>query len=64
MTALVLCFVLYRIGKYLKERSDVMSQLVKKKEKEIELLTDLWKIDESEIEWLERVSQGKMEMLR
>ena len=35
-----------------------MKKLVKNQEKEIELLTDLWKIDESEIEWLEPISRG------
>jgi len=55
MTALGVGSVLYKI---VKERYDKIKQLVKRKEKEIELLTDLWKIDESEIQWLEHISQG------
>jgi len=35
-----------------------MKLLVQERDKEIELLTDLWKIDDTEIEWIERVSQG------
>jgi len=54
-TTLGIGSVLYKI---VRERYDKIKQLVKSKEKEIELLTDLWKIDESEIEWLEHVSQG------
>jgi len=59
MTSLVFGFVLYRLGRYVKESYDDMKQLVKKKDQEIELLTDLWKIDESEIEWIEPISQGE-----
>ena len=58
MTALIFGFVLYQSGRYVKARYDKMKQLVRKKEKEIELLTDLWKIDGSEIEWLEPINRG------
>jgi len=61
MTALVFGFVLYQSGRHLKARYDRMKQLVRKKEKEIELLTDLWKINGSEIEWLEPISRGILE---
>jgi len=57
-TALIFGFILYHLGQYVKSRYDGMQRLVKKREKEIELLTELWKIDESEIEWIEPVSQG------
>jgi len=56
MTAVFVLLILYKIGK---ARYDRIQRLVKTKEKEIELLTDLWKIDESEIEWLDHVSQGR-----
>jgi len=59
MAALIVSFGLYQVGSYVKKQYDRMKQMVKSKEKEIELLTDLWKIDESEIDWLEPVSRGK-----
>jgi len=58
LTALVFGFILYRLGLFIKARYDQMKQLVRKKEKQIELLTDLWKIDVSEIEWLEPINRG------
>jgi len=61
MTSLVLGFILYRLGRFVKGKYDNMKLLVKKKEKEIELLTDLWKIDESEIEWIEPISRGSVD---
>jgi len=63
MTSLVVGFCLYRIGRFMKGRYDGMKQMIKIKEKEIELLTDLWKIDESEIDWLERINQGRVVFL-
>jgi len=58
MATLILGFIMYHLGRYVKLRYDSMKLLVKKQEKEIELLTDLWKIDESEIEWIEPISRG------
>jgi len=58
MTALVFGFLFYQSGRYVKARYDNMKRLVLKKDKEIELLTDLWKIDESEIEWIEPINRG------
>jgi len=61
LTVFVFGFILYWLGLHLKARYDGMKQLVRKKDKQIELLTDLWKIDASEIEWLEPINRGILE---
>jgi len=58
LLAILVTIILYRAGQYLKRIHNNMKLLVKEREKEIELLTDLWKIDETEIEWVEHISQG------
>jgi len=59
--ALVLGYLLFKTTTFVYMKYQSMRELVKKKEKEIELLTDLWKIDEAEIEWIEPVSRGKID---
>jgi len=60
LVALFITFILYWLGLHVKRSYNRMKTLVSEKEKEIELLTDLWKIDEAEIEWIAPISQGRL----
>jgi len=59
LLAIVVTIILYQLGWYVIRRYNRMKLLVQEREREIELLTDLWKIDETEIEWIEHISQGR-----